>query len=311
MIKLTQLITKQITSIALPKRLNGFLLLFASLMFAGVGQASATIGFQVTDTGNLVIKMVSPNEHLALRGNGGDVGDLDIELNRGEYTESLSGIRNIVITAWGTRKLVDVSGITISGDLTIRTGYENDSISLFANSIRGKLKIVTGGGNDYVGINRIYVGLIAEIFTGAGDDYVPLRDIYFEDSVRLLTGAGDDAVTIYRTEFDNHANIKTGDGNDYLISNSATTRANARYFAGAGEDFVILYENVFDENLTVYTGADNDTIEMTGNIVLGPAVLGGAAGLADVFQYDEQNQFFKQSEILGFETFSPIDVPQY
>jgi len=77
-------------------------------------------------------------------------------------------------------------------------------------------------------------------------------------------------------------------------------------FAGAGEDFVSLVGGEYRRNLTVYTGADNDVLEVSQNIVSGEVVLGGASGLADVFRYDEQNEFFMPSEIRRFETYSPI-----
>ena len=62
----------------------------------------------------------------------------------------------------------------------------------------------------------------------------------------------------------------------------------------------------FDRNLAVYTGADNDILEMRRNDVSGDAVLGGASGLDDVFQYDGLNAFYRHVEIRGFEHYNPI-----
>lgn len=176
-------------SSSLSKHVKTFVLPFFCLMFIVVGQASGGTSIELTDAGNLNIKMVYPTEHLSLRRIEGFLGDMDIELNRGEYRETLAGVRNINITAWGTEKSIDVSGITISGDLTIQTGYEGDFISISFTAVRGKLKIVTGGGDDYIGIDRMYVGQRAAILSGAGDDYLPLRNMYFEDTARLLSGA--------------------------------------------------------------------------------------------------------------------------
>jgi len=302
----------QNNSVLLCKRAITYVLLFASSLLVVVGHASAGTNIQVSDTGILNIRMVYPTEHLALRSSGGDVGEVSIVLNRGEYSESLVGVRNIIITAWGKRKHIDIEGITISGDLTIRTGYEGDFISIGGTSVRSNLKIVTGNGDDYIGIDRLFVGDRATILTGAGDDYVPVRNVYFSDVFRLLSGVGADVISISDTDFESNANIKTDDGDDVLLSTSVNTLGIARLFTGAGEDLVHLTGGQFGQNLTVYTGADDDVLEMSRNTVSGNAVLGGAAGLADVFRYDGQNEFFMQSEILGFETYSPISIePEY
>jgi|GEM_PF-5492032 len=295
-------------SVSLCKRAITFVLLFASSMFVVVGHASSGTDIRVSDTGTLSIRMVFPTEHVAIRGTGGDVGGVNVELNRGEYSESLAGVRNIVITAWGTEKFIDVQGITISGDLTIRTGFEGDVISIGRTSVRSNLKVVTGGGDDYIGIDRVFVGDRATLLTGAGDDYVPMRNAFVSGVFRLLTGVGADVVSISDTDFESNTNIKTGEGDDVLISSSVNTFGVARLFTGAGNDLMNLNRSQFGQNLTIYTGADDDVLEMRQNTVSGNAVLGGAAGLADVYRYDGLNEFFMQSEIIGFEIFSPLAI---
>jgi len=168
--------------------------------------------FQLTDTGDLIVNVMYPTEHLSLHGSG-EIGDMEIAFNRGEFGgEALVGIRTINITAWGTEKNIEISGITIEGDLTIRTGFEGDIISLSGNSVRSKLKIVTGRGDDYIGIYRMFVGERAAIITGDGDDYVSLSNLFFLDSFRLLSEEGADVISLSDMVFNKNANVKTGTG---------------------------------------------------------------------------------------------------
>lgn len=50
----------------------------------------------------------------------------------------------------------------------------------------------------------------------------------------------------------------------------------------------------------------HQSLNLERNVLSENVELGGAAGLEDVFQYDEQNVFLKVSVIHGFENQSPV-----
>ena len=92
-------------SVSSAKHVKVFVYLLYSVLFSVAGQASGgTMSIHLTDTGDLMINMVHPIEHLSIRGNGGEIGEMDVEFNRSGHSESFADVRNIHITAWGAEK---------------------------------------------------------------------------------------------------------------------------------------------------------------------------------------------------------------
>ncbi len=126
----------------------------------------------------------------------------------------------------GGDDLIDIQGVSIGGDLSIRTdailaavfgSSDHDQVLLDRLTIGGNLDVFTGAGDDAVLLERSTVAGDTTIATGAGDDRLSLVGIGLGGSLALETGSGNDRAFLIQTAVGGPTSVRTGAGDDDIL----------------------------------------------------------------------------------------------
>lgn len=126
----------------------------------------------------------------------------------------------------------------VRGNILIRTGAGNDSVSVQDLHVRGTLRVNTGIGDDHIGLNAIRADNVV-IHSGGGDDHVSLNRVG-AGGLHITTGEGSDRVAIRDSRLQGPNNIHLGDGMDSLAISGSTLHGPTRLAGGGDHDVLSL-----------------------------------------------------------------------
>jgi len=169
-----------------------------------------------------------------------------VSLDHDDLTFSPGGVQ----LNMGTRgdKLVNITGATFRGSLSITTGDGDDSITL---------------------VNGVRINADLQMALGRGNNSVRLATNVRISGHLWLTGSqGNDSLTLdgslsqERVKIDGNVNFIAGDGNNFLSALSADVDGQLNFRGGNGTDRILLRQSNFGIGLDIRGGAGADLVEM-------------------------------------------------
>jgi hypothetical protein len=141
--------------------------------------------------------------------------------------------------------LVSIRSLNVTGSLTVKTGADNDSVTMLDSPIApvkvdGDLRIETGAGTDTVKVERNLSNVIGknvaistfDSLTEAESDLVTLKGVAATQSINVSTGGGNDTISLINTKA-RITGIDAGAGNDTGVMDG--THATDTLFAAMGD----------------------------------------------------------------------------
>lgn len=141
--------------------------------------------------------------------------------------------------------LVSIRNLNVTGSLTVKTGSDNDSVTMLDSpiapvKINGDLRIETGAGTDTVKVERNISNVIGKnvtvttfgSLTEAESDLVTLKGVAATQSINVSTGGGNDTISLINTKA-RITGIDAGAGNDTGVMDG--THATDTLFAAMGD----------------------------------------------------------------------------
>jgi hypothetical protein len=177
-------------------------------------------------------------------------------------------LNDLVIDMGAGADVVNVNGVTVRDDVSIRTGDGNDNVT-FRGTVgsqpnvdfgQNDLFIDTGLRSDTVSVQNTFVRRNIVVNTGT-DTFGDVVDILFANvgnNTNVSTGGGADLVRISDAGFNNDLTVITGAGNDWVSLNAVQVD---EFFASLGADSDRLdMRNSSGRRGTVDGGTGNDTM---------------------------------------------------
>lgn len=212
-----------------------------------------------------------------------------------------ASVKNIVVNPKMGHDVVHVSGVALTGYLSIDLSSGNNEADVVDSSIGGKLTIKGGNGVDEVTVERCTVTgeLIGSLGNGTNGFGLAATDLASKSTI--TTGTGADHVSIDNTNCDKPIIINTSSGTDLVHFDNSVMNDTTTVDTSAGVDRFKAENSTFAGNVSVKLGDDNDQIELLqcdwGAIV----VMDGGNG-TDTYSHDELNIFAVDLSLLSVES---------
>jgi hypothetical protein len=150
--------------------------------------------------------------------------------------------------------LVNLTGGTITGLMSITGGFGDDQVYLTNVNVGGKQFISLGSGDDTLSIVGGTVTGVVTLNTGTGDDEIAIDGSTFNGAVAIYAGLGDDAILIdpsasaVGTAFNGNLRVFGGGGADVITDSTETAynapvRGGVLSFIGVAKQGAILNDN--------------------------------------------------------------------
>ena len=180
-------------------------------------------------------------------------------VNSGAAAASVTGARAVVVAMGAGSDHVELTGIRIRGNLSVRLDDGDDDL-VMTNVIlnpRWRAGIRCGTGNDHVivqGSSQIQGSLVVR--GDAGDDDVQFLNSEFLARVRLDLGSGNDGVKIDGCDFEDRSllQVEARAGEDTLELQSSTFHNDVFADLGRDDDHAILDNSDFSQDVDISGG---------------------------------------------------------
>jgi hypothetical protein len=151
----------------------------------------------------------------------------------------------------GTRgdKLVNITGATFLGSLSITTGDGDDSITLVNGvSINADLQMALGRGNNSVRLEtNIAISGHLWLSGSEGNDSLTLdgsaQPISIDGNLNFIAGNGNNLLSVLRANVDGQLNFRGGNGNDRILLRQSDFGIGLDIRSGAGADLLEMFRS--------------------------------------------------------------------
>jgi hypothetical protein len=283
-------------------------------------------------TGNLVIDMKggvdtvdvgTSNGTLAVGGNvsiktgqgDDDLTLIDTDIPSGNLTiDTSDGVDTLVIDLFAS-----VSGTTVGGDVSIKTGMGNDDLDLQNADIIGNLSIGTSHGDDDVFVFVTAVGGDATVDTSDGDDEVLLSGLAPADNftvggdLTVETGKGDDQVDIDETVVGGDLEIATSWGLDTVEIDTTQVDGGTSIETSNDTDMIDIFDSIFGDGVgsdpfEVSAGSGDDRIDIDDSTITSGTTAEIKGGPGDDMYFDSGNTWAAALDILMSDGNDVVDI---
>jgi len=213
----------------------------------------------------------------------------DVEGNEIAITETDPGTFTVTGTDTTVNGEASATFEGVTGNVIIRMGEGDDTVTVDAADIAGRMIIRLGGGDDTVTVTDSTVGKRLAVKGRGGDDSVSLEGVDVSGKLRLKMGKGDDGAAVTDCTVALSAVVRGGAGTDtwtYLNSDSGRLKVkgfdienlNAPVFTSSATPSVP--ENTTAAGTVTAIDADGDTVtySITGGADAAKFTINGTTG---------------------------------
>jgi hypothetical protein len=232
------------------------------------------------DTGSNNITVERVGSQLHIDANGGSIRVLGSDVP--EFFFNLNGSFNLTATFQSDADALEISSGLQLKSANINMGDGPNAVSISGVSLSGKLTLVGGDDGNAIAIAQASVAGVTLIDTGDDGDAIAILESRFAGATTIQTDGDGDAIAIsggaFRTKFGGKLTISTGDTGDALAISKVDCKAISIDTGGdANGDAVALADVLVAGGVSVKTGGGGDALA-----VVGIVQSGGAANLFDV-----------------------------
>jgi hypothetical protein len=257
-------------------------------------------GLSVVD-GKLTMEGSNENDTVTITGLTRGTGEFQVTAQRGNQpalTQTVTGVREIVVNLHGGNDRLTMNNVLISGiiDVHMETGDDTVVLGNQTSVSSGTLRVDLGADNDTLDAKRLFIATDQIIDGGDGNDSL-IFDGLLSPVFTLGTsaagnavwsgGAGHDLVHVIYGFVVGSWTIDMGDGSDMLDVFGSAVSGNVQALGRAGSDSMRIDTNFFDANVLIDGGSDSDFIFLGNGTGTDSATISGGDG-ADLITVQNQ-----------------------
>ena len=202
-------------------------------------------------------------------------------------------LRNVSIHLRNGDNWLEVSGLSLRGNLTVRSASGDNSI-FFQNLFARQFSVNTGTGNDTLSLENLNARRGLALIASGGDNVVALQEIQTRRHLSVRLGAGNDLVATEKLQVNRDARFQANGGdNQFLFNGNTFVSRRLDIQTGNGQDNISLVpqrvgESLVARRLNIRTGGGDDQVFLDENCLFRQRVVLKGQNGANRLQVESQ-----------------------